>query len=147
MLERTSLTQRLFDGVVSPVHAVNTPEDTHLHVLRQLVQEPDLNQRGLARRLDLSLGKVNYCVRALVDKGLIKISNFRRSDNKLAYAYLLTPAGLQEKARLTIAFLKKKQEEYERLQVEIAELKVEVKTLGREASGEAASTHATHDEA
>jgi len=109
---------------------MNTPEDIDLHLLRQLEQEPRLNQRGLARRLGLSLGKVNYCVQALVGKGLIKISNFRRSDNKLAYAYLLTPVGLQEKSRLTIAFLKRKQQDYERLQVEIAQLQIEVKTLG-----------------
>ncbi len=109
---------------------MNTPEDIDLHLLRQLEQEPRLNQRGLSRRLGLSLGKVNFCVQALVGKGLIKISNFRRSDNKLAYVYLLTPAGLQEKSRLTIAFLKTKQQEYERLQVEIAQLQVEVETLG-----------------
>ena len=108
---------------------MNTPEDVDLDLLRQLEQEPRLNQRGLAQRLGLSLGKVNYCVQALVAKGLIKISNFRRSDNKLAYAYLLTPVGLQEKSRLTIAFLKRKKQEYERLQVEIAQLQVEVETL------------------
>lgn len=113
---------------------MSTPEEINLQVLRHLESEPRLNQRGLAARLGLSLGKANYCLRALVDKGLIKISNFRRSDNKLAYKYLLTPSGLQEKARLTVSFLKRKQQEYEQLQLEIAQLQAEVKTLGPERS-------------
>lgn len=111
---------------------MNTPEEIDLQLLRQLESEPHLNQRNLAGRLGLSLGKANYCLRALVRKGLIKARNFRRSDNKLAYAYLLTPSGMQEKARLTISFLKRKQQEYEQLQVEIAHLKAEVAALERE---------------
>jgi EPS-associated MarR family transcriptional regulator len=111
---------------------VNTPDEINLEVLRQLESQPHLNQRGLADRLGLSLGKANYCVRALVRKGLVKISNFRRSDNKLAYAYLLTPSGMQEKARLTVAFLRRKQEEYERLQLEIERLQAEVVALQRD---------------
>ena len=111
---------------------MNTPNEIDLEVLRQLESQPHLNQRGLAERLNLSLGKANYCLRALVRKGLVKIHNFRRSDNKLAYAYLLTPRGLQEKARLTVLFLKIKQEEYERLNNEIAQLKAEVVALERE---------------
>lgn len=108
---------------------MNLNEKLRLRVLRHLASEPRLNQRGLAIQLGLSLGKANYCLRALAERGLIKISNFRRSDNKLAYAYLLTPSGLQEKALLTIAFLKHKQKEYENLQVEIAELEAEVVAL------------------
>jgi EPS-associated MarR family transcriptional regulator len=108
---------------------MNTSEEIDLQLLRHLENQPKVNQRSLADRLGLSLGKANYCLQALVDKGLVKISNFKRSDNKLAYAYLLTPSGLQEKARLTIAFLKRKQEEYERLQVEIAGLRAEVAAL------------------
>ncbi len=108
---------------------MNTPEEINLQLLRQLESEPNLNQRGMANRLGLSLGKANYCLQALVRKGLVKIRNFRRSDNKLAYAYLLTPKGAQEKARLTVAFLKRKQQEYERLQVEIARLEAEVGAL------------------
>ena len=119
---------------------MSTPEEINLQVLRHLESEPRLNQRGLAARLGLSLGKANYCLRALVDKGLIKISNFRRSDNKLAYKYLLTPSGLQEKARLTVSFLKRKQQEYEQLQLEIAQLQAEVKTLGPERSAAASIT-------
>ena len=123
---------------------MNTPEEINLQVLRHLESEPRLNQRGLAARLGLSLGKANYCLRALVDKGLIKISNFRRSDNKLAYKYLLTPSGLQEKARLTISFLRRKQQEYEQLQVEIAQLQAEVKTLEPEHRVEAAPDARRH---
>lgn len=123
---------------------MNTPEDINLHLLRQLEREPRLNQRGLARRLGLSLGKVNYCVQALVGKGLIKISNFRRSDNKLAYAYWLTPAGLHEKSCLTIAFLKRKQQEYELLHVEIAQLQAEVESLGLEHPAQAEQDATRH---
>ena len=111
---------------------MNTPDEINLEVLRQLESQPHLNQRRLADRLGLSLGKANYCLRALVRKGLVKIRNFRRSDNKLAYAYLLTPSGMQEKARLTVAFLRRKQEEYERLQLEIEHLQAEVIALERE---------------
>lgn len=118
---------------------MNTPEEINLELLRHLESEPHLNQRGLANRLGLSLGKANYCLQALVQKGLVKIRNFRRSDNKLAYAYLLTPTGVQEKARLTVAFLKRKQQEYERLQVEIARLEAEVVALELEPRISAAS--------
>ena len=111
---------------------MNTPDEIDLELLRQLESHPHLNQRGLAERLGLSLGKANYCLRALVRKGLVKMRNFRRSDNKLAYAYLLTPSGMQEKARLTAAFLKRKEQEYERLQDEIARLKAEVLALEHE---------------
>ena len=111
---------------------MNKPRQVDLELLRQLEVEPQVNQRGLADRLGLSLGKANYCLRALVRKGLVKIHNFRRSDNKLAYAYVLTPKGVQEKARLTLAFLALKQEEYERLQAEITRLKVEVVSMKNE---------------
>ena len=123
---------------------MNTPEEIDLKLLRQLESEPHLNQRGLADRLGLSLGKANYCLQALVQKGLVKIRNFRRSDNKLAYAYLLTPSGVQEKARLTVAFPKRKQQEYEQLHAEIATLKAEVASLDGKNSASAA-TDAMHD--
>lgn len=100
-------------------------EEQHLQILRLLQSDPDLSQRQLARALGISLGKTNYCVRALLDKGLIKVRNFRNSHNKLAYAYLLTPAGLAAKARLTRRFLEAKQREYEALRCEIAELEQE----------------------
>lgn len=123
---------------------MNTPEEINLELLRRLESESQVNQRSLAGSLGLSLGKANYCLQALVAKGLVKISNFRRSDNKLAYAYLLTPTGLQEKARLTIAFLKLRQAEYERLQLEIARLQAEVKTLEPESAGHAMPDETRH---
>ena len=101
------------------------PKDLPYYLLCQLKHEPLASQRGLAERFDVSLGKVNYCLRALVDKGLVKANNFRRSDNKLAYSYVLTPAGLDEKGRLTKAFLKRKLVEFELLQQEIEVLRQE----------------------
>ena len=107
-----------------------TPHDeNYLKVLRLLESDPSLSQRELAEALGVSLGKTNYCVRALLDKGLIKMQNFRNSQNKLGYAYLLTPAGIAAKADLTASFLKIKLREYEALRREIEELR-------REASAE-----------
>lgn len=103
-----------------------TPQDLPYYLLCQLTNEPAASQRNLAERFGVSLGKVNYCLRALVDKGLVKANNFRRSDNKMAYAYVLTPAGLDEKSRLTKAFLQRKLLEFEVLQGEIASLQRQV---------------------
>lgn len=100
-----------------------TPQELPYYLLCQLTNEPAASQRNLAERFGVSLGKVNYCMRALIDKGLVKANNFRRSDNKMAYAYVLTPAGLDEKSRLTKAFLQRKLLEYEILQVEIEALR------------------------
>ncbi|MGB3423200.1 MAG: MarR family EPS-associated transcriptional regulator [Castellaniella sp.] len=100
-------------------------EENHLKVLRLLEADPGLSQRDLSQELGISLGKTNYCMRALLDKGLIKMQNFRNSDNKLGYAYLLTPAGIAAKAELTRNFLKIKMREYETLKREIEELKRE----------------------
>lgn len=101
-------------------------EESHLKVLRILEGNPRINQRDLADSLGMSLGKANYCIKALLDKGLIKIQNFRSSRNKLAYAYLLTPLGIAEKANLTGRFLKYKLTEFERLNEEIQLLKREI---------------------
>ena len=101
-------------------------EETHLKVLRLLEGEPRLSQREVSESLGVSLGKVNFCLKALVDKGLIKVKSFRKSQNKLAYAYLLTPSGIAEKSALTTRFLKRKMAEYEHLQAEIAALQLEV---------------------
>jgi EPS-associated MarR family transcriptional regulator len=97
-------------------------EDTHFRVLSLLESQPDLNQREMAKALGVSLGGVNYCLRALVAKGLIKMHNFQANDNKLGYAYLLTPQGMTEKMALTGRFLKRKQEEYAALRAEIEAL-------------------------
>ena len=100
-------------------------QDFLYSLLCHLTHEPAASQRGLAKRFSASLGQVNYCLRSLVDKGLVKATNFRRSDNKLAYTYVLTPAGLEEKARLTKAFLQRKLAEFESLQQEIEALRQE----------------------
>jgi len=97
-----------------------------LEAMRLLAAQPELSQRELSRALGLSLGKTHYVLHALLDKGLVKIENFRRNDNKLAYAYLLTPKGMREKLRLTRSFLARKEAEFERLQSTIAQLRAEV---------------------
>ncbi len=99
--------------------------EIHFQVLRAIAQNPDLTQRELAAVLGISLGKANYCLKALVVKGLVKIDSFAKSKNKLGYAYLLTPQGVAEKAALTTSFLRHKLEEYESLRSEIEMLKLE----------------------
>ena len=99
--------------------------EIHFQVLRAIAQNPDLTQRELAAVLGISLGKANYCLKALVVKGLVKIESFAKSKNKLGYAYLLTPQGVAQKAALTTSFLRHKLEEYESLRSEIEMLKLE----------------------
>ena len=101
-------------------------EDNHYRLLRLIEQNPTLTQRELADRVDMSLGGVNYCLNALIEKGFVKMENFHKSRNKLKYAYLLTPQGIAEKVSLTQRFLKRKMEEYEALKAEIETLKAEV---------------------
>ncbi len=100
-------------------------EESHLKVLRLLQADPGLSQRELAQALGISLGKTNYCMRALLDRGLIKMQNFRQSNHKPGYAYLLTPAGIKAKAEMTRDFLRIKQREYEALKQEIDQLQRE----------------------
>ena len=111
--------------------AAHDPEATKLAVLRLLEVQPSLTQRDLSRAVGLSLGKTHYVLHALLDKGLVKIGNFRRSGDKLAYAYLLTPAGLREKLKLTRAFLARKEAEFEHLQATIADLRAELERHAR----------------
>lgn len=101
-------------------------DDTHFQVLRLLDRRPELTQRELADELGVSLGKANYVLNALIEKGLVKARNFKNSRNKAAYAYFLTPAGIEEKARITVRFLRRKMDEYELIKREIEELKREV---------------------
>ena len=101
-------------------------EAARLAVLRLLEQRPELSQRELSEALGLSLGKAHYVLHSLLDKGLVKAGNFRRSDNKLAYAYMLTPSGLRAKVRMTRAFLARKEAEFEQLQRTIASLRHEL---------------------
>jgi len=112
-------------------------EENHLKVLRLLEANPHLSQRDLAGALGVSLGKTNYCLKALLGKGFIKMQSFKKSQNKLAYAYLLTPDGIVEKAGLTVRFLARKVAEYESLTLEIEALKAEMskaQTTGLETS-------------
>jgi EPS-associated MarR family transcriptional regulator len=107
-----------------PIHG--DVEGARLAVLRLLEQRPDMSQRELSESLGLSLGKTHYVLHALLDKGLVKARNFKRSDRKLAYAYVLTPSGMSEKLRLTQSFLRRKEDEFEALQRTIATLRSEL---------------------
>ena len=101
-------------------------EDTAFRVMRLLEENPDLTQRELADRLGISVGGLNYCLKALMQKGLVKMKNFASSKNKFGYAYVITPMGLSEKTALTTRFLQRKMQEYEALKAEIDALKAEV---------------------
>ncbi len=117
------------------MNASGHDEETSFQLLKVLEENPSLSQRELSSRLGVSLGKVNFCLKALVQKGHLKVNNFRNSQNKMAYAYLLTPYGVEEKTRLTMAFLKRKLQEYDRLREEIEELQTEIKSTVGDGSG------------
>ncbi len=111
----------------APEHPAHGDGDAaRLAVLRLLQSQPEMSQRELSEALGLSLGKTHYVLHALLDKGLVKARNFRRSDNKLAYAYVLTPTGLREKLHLTRSFLSRKEGEFEQLKHTIAALRHEL---------------------
>lgn len=101
-------------------------DELHWQLLRMLEANPKMSQRALAEQLGLSLGKTNYCIRALIEKGWIKARNFKNSDNKLAYAYVLTPKGIRQRTAATLSFLERKRTEYVALKREIARLETEV---------------------
>ena len=101
-------------------------QDRHLSALRLLDANPDMTQRQLAHALGVSVGAANYCLKALVERGWVKLENFQSNPNKLGYLYLLTPAGVAAKTQLTASFLKRKLTEYENLKAEIETLKAEV---------------------
>ena len=101
-------------------------QETHLKVLRKIENDPAITQRELAEQLGVSLGKVNYCLKALIDRGWVKAGNFKNSKNKKSYAYLLTANGIEQKAKITVHFLRQRMVEYEQLRREIAELQEEV---------------------
>ena len=103
---------------------------TEIQVLRDISKNPCISQREIASRNGISLGKANYVIRSLVDKGHVKVRNFRKSENKKGYMYLLTPNGMAAKARLTVEYLRRKMEEYEKLQRELDELRLEVSRPG-----------------
>tara|TARA_B100001971_G_scaffold201564_1_gene214452 strand:+ start:389 stop:685 length:297 start_codon:yes stop_codon:yes gene_type:complete len=94
-------------------------EQDHFEVLRKIQKKPNSSQRQLAKELDFSLGKLNYCLKALQSKGFVKMKNFSKNPNKLNYFYILTPKGLAEKTKLTLNFMKRKMKEYDELKKEI----------------------------
>jgi len=98
-------------------------------LLHEINANPQISQRDLSNRLGLSLGKINFLIKTMVEKGLIKTENFKNSKHKIAYLYLLTPTGMEEKAKITYYFLKRKMMEYEKLEEEIRQLRKEVDLL------------------
>lgn len=114
-----SMTERMLD------------DETRYRLLRLLSEDPSLSQRDLAAEIGVSVGKVNYCLKALLEKGYIKVSNFKNNRNKAAYLYQLTPAGISAKARAANSFLKRKQKEYEQLSEEIKLLQKEASEINR----------------
>jgi len=110
--------------------AARLEKEETLHIIRELDRSPEMSQRELSIRLGISVGKINFLMNALIDKGFIKVENFRKSDNKIAYLYNLTPRGIEEKARMTYLLLKRKTAEYEQLAQEIRQLQAEVQQSG-----------------
>ena len=100
-------------------------EDVHFRVLRLLECRPDASQREIAEELGVSLGAINFCVKALIDKGHIKLANFKASKNKLGYVYVLTPEGIAHRAQLAAGFIKRKMAEFEAIQAELEQLRRE----------------------
>ena len=107
-------------------------QDIRLDLLRKLESNPHCTQREISREMGVSLGKVNYCMKKLTEKGWVKLTNFSHNPNKIGYAYLLTPSGIEEKSRLTFSFLKRKIGEYEILKKEINELQLESEEMANE---------------
>ncbi len=107
------------------IRHINIQEDNYFRIMRILQENPDLTQRELADLLGMSVGGLNYCLNALIDRGFVKMGNFHKSKNKFKYIYMLTPQGIAEKMALTSRFLRRKMEEYEALKVEIDSLRSE----------------------
>ena len=105
-------------------------------LLKIVEEEPHLSQREIAARMGISLGKANYCLKSLIEKGFIKARNFYNSNHKVAYVYMLTPTGLEEKASVTYRFLKRKLQEYEEIKDELERLKAETAEIQKPASGD-----------
>jgi len=112
-------------------HNTNFEREEFLQLLREINDSPEMTQRELSSRMGISLGKVNFLMKALIDKGHIKVNNFKNSNNKKAYLYYITPKGFEEKARITYYFLKRKMKEYEEIEVEIRKLTNEMAVLAQ----------------
>jgi EPS-associated MarR family transcriptional regulator len=111
---------------MSILEKTNLEKEEVLQVLREIKSDPEMTQRDLSVKLGISLGKINFILKALIHRGLIKVDNFKKSNNKAAYLYYLTPKGAEEKARITYRFLRIKMKEYEELEHEIRRLRQEV---------------------
>ena len=104
----------------------NDDQEIRYRLLKLLDDDPNLTQRQMAEQMDISLGKFNFCLKELVKKGFVKINRFTSSDNKAAYMYILTSHGIEQKAKITVNFLKRKMDEYEELKKQIKEIKSEI---------------------
>ncbi|MDZ4165761.1 MAG: MarR family EPS-associated transcriptional regulator [Smithellaceae bacterium] len=113
------------------VQTHDQPEnEIDLLIFREIDRSPETTQRELSSRLGISLGKVNFLLNALIEKGFVKVENFKKSSNKTAYLYCLTPGGIEEKGRMTYRFLQRKMREYEQLELEIQQLREEAQKNG-----------------
>ena len=115
---------------MSDPQTANLESEVVIKLLREIKKTPEMTQRELSSSLGISLGKVNFLIKGLIDKGFIKAKNFKNANNKYAYLYLLTPQGLEEKTRITYRFLRRKMKEYEQLEEEISLLKKEISKTG-----------------
>jgi len=106
---------------------MNADKEEYLKLLRKIGNDPNISQRDLSNQLDMSLGKINYCLKALKKKGLIKIKNFKKSKDKFRYLYVLTPKGIVEKTKITMRFMKIKMKEYDELKKEFINIKTQQK--------------------
>jgi EPS-associated MarR family transcriptional regulator len=122
------------------MNPANNLDEIHLQVLRTIEAQPELTQRQLAKELGVSLGKAHYCIKALIDKGLVKMGNFSHNQKKLEYAYLLTPSGMKRKAMLTAHFLERKAVEYAMLKSELEKYNNHEKHIKRLGRGEVLKT-------
>jgi len=104
-------------------------DEVTYRLLKLIEAEPQLSQREIAKRMGISLGKANYCIKSLIEKGFVKARNFYNARHKTPYIYALTPSGIEEKTRVTIQFLKRKMQEYEEIKKEIENLKAEAEIL------------------
>lgn len=115
--------------------ALMLTDEYRYKILKLVESNPEISQRELAKHLNISLGKTNFCLKSLIDIGLVKATNFRNSQNKLAYMYLLTPRGIEEKASITINYLRQKMLEYEKIHEEIEQLRIDIKQTKYSESG------------
>lgn len=115
--------------IVHPMNASTLSDETRYKLFKLVEENPDMSQRELAKLMGISVGKLNYCLKALIDIGMIKMGNFARSQHKLGYVYILTPMGIAEKSKVTARFLARKEAEYEALEAELNSLRAEAEQM------------------